>query len=84
MNSIYCHWLKKTLVCLYLVKEQREQEHERLRQECLHLQSRLSASQAECQKEREVSEDLMLRQKFKVDEVINITGQYIAGEAAAA
>lgn len=40
--------------CAHLVKEQLELEHVRLRQECLHLQSRLCASQAECQKEREV------------------------------
>ncbi|XP_075873653.1 heat shock factor 2-binding protein [Nelusetta ayraudi] len=44
------------------LKEQLELEHERLRQEYLHLQSRLCASQAECQKERE--EKLLLREQL--------------------
>lgn len=43
--------LAKTLC---VVKEQLVQEQEQLRQECLHLRSRLDAAQTECQKEREV------------------------------
>lgn len=39
-----------------VVKEQLVQEQKQLRQECLHLQSRLEAMQTECQKEREVRE----------------------------
>ncbi|KAK7893577.1 hypothetical protein WMY93_022729 [Mugilogobius chulae] len=35
------------------LKEQMAQEKERLQDECLHLESRLRASQGECQKERE-------------------------------
>uniref|UniRef100_A0A3Q3WB85 Uncharacterized protein n=1 Tax=Mola mola TaxID=94237 RepID=A0A3Q3WB85_MOLML len=38
------------------------QEQEQLRQECLHLQSRLTAVQTECQKERE--EKLLLREQL--------------------
>ncbi|XP_072303857.1 heat shock factor 2-binding protein [Eucyclogobius newberryi] len=44
------------------VKEQLTQEQERLRQDCSHLQSRLEASQAECQKERE--EKLLFREQL--------------------
>ncbi|XP_077960557.1 heat shock factor 2-binding protein [Gasterosteus aculeatus] len=44
------------------VKEQLAQEQEQLRQECLHLQSRLGAVQTECQKERE--EKLLLREQL--------------------
>ncbi|XP_028252128.1 heat shock factor 2-binding protein [Parambassis ranga] len=44
------------------VKEQLLQEQEVLRQECLHLQSRLDTVQSECQKERE--EKLLLREKL--------------------
>ncbi|XP_070711440.1 heat shock factor 2-binding protein [Pempheris klunzingeri] len=44
------------------MKEHHEQEQERLRQECLHLQSRLDAVQTECQKERE--EKLLLREQL--------------------
>lgn len=40
--------------CARLVKEHLGQEHEQLRQECLHLKARLAAAQNECQKEREV------------------------------
>uniref|UniRef100_G3PRI9 Heat shock transcription factor 2 binding protein n=1 Tax=Gasterosteus aculeatus aculeatus TaxID=481459 RepID=G3PRI9_GASAC len=42
--------------------EQLAQEQEQLRQECLHLQSRLGAVQTECQKERE--EKLLLREQL--------------------
>lgn len=44
------------------VKEQLAQEQEKLRQDCVHLQSRLDAAQAECQKERE--EKLLLREQL--------------------
>ncbi|XP_055084598.1 heat shock factor 2-binding protein [Periophthalmus magnuspinnatus] len=44
------------------MREQMAQEQERLRQDCAHLQSRLEASQAECQKERE--EKLLLREQL--------------------
>ncbi|XP_028998341.1 heat shock factor 2-binding protein isoform X2 [Betta splendens] len=44
------------------VKEQLVQEQKQLRQECLHLQSRLEAVQTECQKERE--EKLLLREQL--------------------
>ncbi|XP_040888747.1 heat shock factor 2-binding protein [Toxotes jaculatrix] len=44
------------------VKEHLTQEQERLRQECLHLQSRLDAVQTDCQKERE--EKLLLRKQL--------------------
>ncbi|KAL6115582.1 hsf2bp [Pungitius sinensis] len=44
------------------VKEQRAQEQQQLRQECLHLESRLDAVQTECQKERE--EKLLLREQL--------------------
>ncbi|KAM9328432.1 heat shock factor 2-binding protein [Pholidichthys leucotaenia] len=44
------------------MKEQLVQEQEQLRQECLHLQSRLDAIQTECQKERE--EKLLLREQL--------------------
>ncbi|XP_061571996.1 heat shock factor 2-binding protein [Cololabis saira] len=43
-------------------KERLLQGQEQLRQECLHLQSRLDAAQAECQKERE--EKLLLREQL--------------------
>ncbi|XP_051283256.1 heat shock factor 2-binding protein [Dicentrarchus labrax] len=43
-------------------KEHLAQEQEQLRQECLHLQSRLDAVQTECQKERE--EKLLLREQL--------------------
>ncbi|XP_067350046.1 heat shock factor 2-binding protein [Channa argus] len=43
-------------------KEQLAQEQEQLRQNCLHLQSRLNAVQTECQKERE--EKLLLREQL--------------------
>ncbi|XP_047210692.1 heat shock factor 2-binding protein [Girardinichthys multiradiatus] len=43
-------------------KEHLEQEQNRLRQECSHLQSRLDAAQTECQKERE--EKLLLREQL--------------------
>ncbi|XP_034533360.1 heat shock factor 2-binding protein isoform X2 [Notolabrus celidotus] len=46
----------------HTVKEQLTQEQEQLRQECLHLQSRLDAVQTECQKERE--EKLLLREQL--------------------
>ncbi|XP_041637385.1 heat shock factor 2-binding protein [Cheilinus undulatus] len=46
----------------HTVKEQLTQEQEQLRQECLHLQSRLDAAQTECQKERE--EKLLLREQL--------------------
>lgn len=45
---------KVKCVCLCAEKEHLAQEQEQLRQECLHLQSRLDAVQTECQKEREV------------------------------
>ncbi|KAI3366258.1 hypothetical protein L3Q82_009725 [Scortum barcoo] len=44
------------------VRENFVQEQEQLRQECLHLQSRLDAVQTECQKERE--EKLLLREQL--------------------
>ncbi|XP_029924983.1 heat shock factor 2-binding protein [Myripristis murdjan] len=44
------------------MKERIAQEQEQLRQECLHLQSRLDAVQSECQKERE--EKLLLREQL--------------------
>uniref|UniRef100_A0A8C6WGW6 Heat shock transcription factor 2 binding protein n=1 Tax=Neogobius melanostomus TaxID=47308 RepID=A0A8C6WGW6_9GOBI len=44
------------------MKEQMAQEQERLRQDCAHLQCRLEASQAECQKERE--DKLLLREQL--------------------
>ncbi|XP_062236704.1 heat shock factor 2-binding protein isoform X2 [Platichthys flesus] len=44
------------------MKEQLVKEQEQLRQELLHLQSRLEAAQAECQKERE--EKLLLRDQL--------------------
>uniref|UniRef100_UPI0037E93790 heat shock factor 2-binding protein n=1 Tax=Semicossyphus pulcher TaxID=241346 RepID=UPI0037E93790 len=44
------------------MKENFTQEQEQLRQECLHLQSRLDAVQTECQKERE--EKLLLREQL--------------------
>ncbi|XP_031158231.1 heat shock factor 2-binding protein isoform X1 [Sander lucioperca] len=44
------------------MKEHLAQEQEQLRQECLHLQSRLDAVQTECQKERE--EKLLLREQL--------------------
>lgn len=44
------------------MKEQMAQEQERLMQECAHLQCRLEAAQAECQKERE--EKLLLREQL--------------------
>ncbi|XP_018559982.2 heat shock factor 2-binding protein isoform X1 [Lates calcarifer] len=44
------------------VKEHLVQEQEQLRQECLHLQSRLDAVQSDCQKERE--EKLLLREQL--------------------
>ncbi|KAM9835840.1 heat shock factor 2-binding protein [Aulostomus maculatus] len=44
------------------MKEHLTQEREQLRQECLHLQSRLDAAQAERQKERE--EKLLLREQL--------------------
>ncbi|KAM6958261.1 heat shock factor 2-binding protein [Tautogolabrus adspersus] len=46
----------------HTVKEQFTQEQEQLRQECLHLQSRLDAVQTECQKERE--EKLLMREQL--------------------
>ncbi|CAJ1087138.1 heat shock factor 2-binding protein isoform X3 [Xyrichtys novacula] len=46
----------------HTVTEQLTQEQERLRQECLHLQSRLDAAQTECQRERE--EKLLLREQL--------------------
>uniref|UniRef100_A0A4W6CS48 Heat shock transcription factor 2 binding protein n=1 Tax=Lates calcarifer TaxID=8187 RepID=A0A4W6CS48_LATCA len=45
-----------------LLKEHLVQEQEQLRQECLHLQSRLDAVQSDCQKERE--EKLLLREQL--------------------
>ncbi|XP_078099430.1 heat shock factor 2-binding protein isoform X3 [Sander vitreus] len=45
-----------------IMKEHLAQEQEQLRQECLHLQSRLDAVQTECQKERE--EKLLLREQL--------------------
>ncbi|XP_016893756.1 heat shock factor 2-binding protein isoform X2 [Cynoglossus semilaevis] len=44
------------------VVKHHEKEREQLRQQCLHLQSRLDASQRECQKERE--EKLLLREQL--------------------
>ncbi|XP_026219299.1 heat shock factor 2-binding protein isoform X2 [Anabas testudineus] len=44
------------------VKEQLVHVQEELRQECVHLQSRLDAAQTECQKERE--EKLLLREQL--------------------
>uniref|UniRef100_A0A8K9UEM0 Heat shock transcription factor 2 binding protein n=1 Tax=Oncorhynchus mykiss TaxID=8022 RepID=A0A8K9UEM0_ONCMY len=44
------------------MKERLGQEQEQLRQECLHLRSRLDAAQSECQKERE--EKLVLREQL--------------------
>ncbi|KAG7236087.1 hypothetical protein INR49_001368 [Caranx melampygus] len=44
------------------VKEQLMQEQEQLRQECVHLQSRLDAAQTDCQRERE--EKLLLREQL--------------------
>ncbi|XP_029307838.1 heat shock factor 2-binding protein [Cottoperca gobio] len=44
------------------MKEHRAQDQEKLRQDCLHLQSRLDAVQTECQKERE--EKLLLREQL--------------------
>ncbi|XP_078147258.1 heat shock factor 2-binding protein [Centroberyx gerrardi] len=44
------------------MRERVAQEQEQLRQECLHLQSRLDAVQSECQKERE--EKLLLREQL--------------------
>uniref|UniRef100_A0A8K9WML6 Heat shock transcription factor 2 binding protein n=1 Tax=Oncorhynchus mykiss TaxID=8022 RepID=A0A8K9WML6_ONCMY len=44
------------------LKERLGQEQEQLRQECLHLRSRLDAAQSECQKERE--EKLVLREQL--------------------
>ncbi|KAJ0062381.1 hypothetical protein NL108_011012 [Boleophthalmus pectinirostris] len=46
------------------VREQMAQEQERLRQDCAHLQSRLEASQAECQKERESGTELQQQADF--------------------
>ncbi|TMS11657.1 hypothetical protein E3U43_019048 [Larimichthys crocea] len=45
-----------------IMKEQLVQDQEQLRQECLHLRSRLDALQTECQKERE--EKLLLREQL--------------------
>ncbi|GAA6107163.1 heat shock factor 2-binding protein isoform X2 [Tachysurus ichikawai] len=43
-------------------REQSQQEHQQLKQECLHLYSRLDAAQAECQREKE--EKLVLRERL--------------------
>ena len=44
------------IVSVCVVKENLVREQEQLRQECLHLQSRLDAVQTDCQREREVRE----------------------------
>ncbi|XP_027012060.1 heat shock factor 2-binding protein isoform X2 [Tachysurus fulvidraco] len=43
-------------------REQSQQEHQQLKQECLHLYSRLDAAQSECQREKE--EKLVLRERL--------------------
>ncbi|CAL1601333.1 unnamed protein product [Knipowitschia caucasica] len=52
----------KAAQTMSVVKEQMFQEQERLRLDFAHVQSRLEASQAECQKERE--EKLLLREQL--------------------
>ncbi|KAI5618488.1 heat shock factor 2-binding protein, partial [Silurus asotus] len=44
------------------LKEQSQQENQQLKQECLHLHSRLDAAQSECHREKE--EKLVLRQRL--------------------
>ncbi|KAI5090071.1 heat shock factor 2-binding protein [Silurus meridionalis] len=45
-----------------MFKEQSQQEQQQLKQECLHLHSRLDAAQSECHREKE--EKLVLRQRL--------------------
>lgn len=50
------------------VREQSQQEQQHLKQECVHISSRLDATQSECQREREVRgnrqrRDLMCEKK---------------------
>lgn len=52
-------------VCAPAVRDQVVQEQEQLLQKCLHLQSRLDAAQAECQREREVREGQEIKAEFK-------------------
>uniref|UniRef100_A0A8C2Z268 Heat shock transcription factor 2 binding protein n=1 Tax=Cyclopterus lumpus TaxID=8103 RepID=A0A8C2Z268_CYCLU len=54
--------LNGDLIEMLYKDEQLAQEQEQLRQQCLHLQSRLAAVQTECQKERE--EKLLLREQL--------------------
>ncbi|XP_044200198.1 heat shock factor 2-binding protein isoform X2 [Thunnus albacares] len=61
LNGDLIEMLRKSRAAQTL-KEQLAQEQEQLRQECLHLQSRLDAVQTECQKERE--EKLLLREQL--------------------
>ncbi|XP_058236793.1 heat shock factor 2-binding protein [Hemibagrus wyckioides] len=44
------------------LREQSQQQHQQLKQECLHLTSRLDAAQSECQREKE--EKLVLRERL--------------------
>ncbi|XP_067438905.1 heat shock factor 2-binding protein isoform X1 [Thunnus thynnus] len=61
LNGDLIEMLRKSRAAQTL-KEQLAQEQEQLRQERLHLQSRLDAVQTECQKERE--EKLLLREQL--------------------
>ncbi|KAM7365505.1 hypothetical protein PAMP_016425 [Pampus punctatissimus] len=61
LNGDLIEMLRKARAAQTL-KEHLVQEQEQLRQECLHLQSRLDAGQAECQKEKE--EKLLLREQL--------------------
>ncbi|KAG7503775.1 heat shock factor 2-binding protein [Solea senegalensis] len=61
LNSDLIETLHKAQT-VHTVREHLVQEQEQLRQECLHLQSRLDAVQTECQKERE--EKLLLREQL--------------------
>ncbi|XP_064814773.1 heat shock factor 2-binding protein [Oncorhynchus masou masou] len=74
------------------MKERLGQEQEQLRQECLHLRSRLDAAQSECQKEREVravccmplQEKLVLREQlWESREQLQQQAQFCTGLGAA-
>ena len=56
---------RENCVCVCVVKERLGQEQEQLRQECLHLRSRLDAAQSECQKEREVRDGGILKREVR-------------------
>lgn len=47
-------WEIRSCAACFSVREQSQQQQQQLKQECLHVYSRLDAAQSECQREREV------------------------------